>query len=247
MSEENIVLSNKQNVLIIEINRPQKKNAISSAMYQQMAEALTAAATDDSVNVVLFQGTEDCFTAGNDLADFLAIEGELDSSVPVVQFLYAVAEFPKPMIAAVAGVAVGIGSTLLLHCDLVYADSNSRFSLPFVHLGLCAEAASSLLLPMQVGYHKAAEWLLLGEQFSAQEALSAGLINQIADTDVRLLALTKASHLASLPVNAVQTTRKLLKQSSTKAVKHTLQQELTEFSRLLKSDELKKIVASFLK
>ncbi len=250
MENENLQISIDQNIMSLQFQRADKKNAITQQMYQSMADALTRAACDETVRVVLFKGSEDCFTAGNDLGDFLKMSGDLDDSKSVVQFLKVVSNFPKPMIASVSGLAVGIGTTLLLHCDLVYAAPESSFSLPFVKLGLCAEAASSLLLPMQVGYHKAAQWLLLGESFSAEEALESGVINEIIDKNVSNIkvddyAFEKAKQLAKSPPMALQATRALLKQSNKLLLKQVLESELKEFSQLLQGDEVKQIVAQF--
>ncbi len=165
------ILSNREGgILTLTFHRLDKKNAITRAMYTAMAEALEAAAADDTVRVAVIQGDPTCFTAGNDLMDFLSNPPDMTPGAepaPVVRFLDILRDFPKPLIAAVAGPAVGIGTTLLLHCDLVYAVDNAGFSLPFVNLGLCPEAGSSLLLPQIVGYQRAAEKLLFGEPFSA--------------------------------------------------------------------------------
>ena len=177
------ILSNREGgILTLTFNRLDKKNAITRAMYTTLAEALEVATADDTVRVVVIQGDPTCFTAGNDLLDFLSNPPDMTPGAepaPVVRFLDILRDFPKPLIAAVAGPAVGIGTTLLLHCDLVYAADNAAFSLPFVNLGLCPEAGSSLLLPQLVGYQRAAEKLLFGEPFSAEDALDMGLVNRV--------------------------------------------------------------------
>jgi enoyl-CoA hydratase/carnithine racemase len=155
-----ILTSVDAGVMTIMLNRVEKKNAITSAMYTAMADALKSAADDAAVRVVVFQGQETFFCAGNDIGDFLNHPPTADDS-PVYRFLKTISTFPKPLVAAVCGVAVGVGTTLLLHCDLVYAGDNAAFSLPFANLGLCPEAASSLLAPQMFGYHRAAEVLLL--------------------------------------------------------------------------------------
>ena len=165
-------------VMTITLNRVDKKNAITSAMYLAMADALHQAADDAAVRVVVFQGQETFFCAGNDIGDFLNHPPTAQDS-PVYRFLKTISTFPKPLVAAVCGVAVGVGTTLLLHCDLVYAGDNAAFSLPFANLGLCPEAASSLLAPQMFGYHRAAEVLLLGEPFKADAALAMGLVNRV--------------------------------------------------------------------
>ena len=156
-------------VMTITFNRPDKKNSITAAMYAAMADALAQAKEQDAVRVVVFQGNETIFSAGNDIADFLE-KPPSGQDAPVYRFLHGIAAFPKPIVAAVCGPAVGIGTTMLMHCDLVYAGDNAAFSLPFVNLGLCPEAASSLLVPQMLGYHRAAEALLLGEPFMAEAA-----------------------------------------------------------------------------
>jgi enoyl-CoA hydratase/carnithine racemase len=164
---DHITKAQRGPVLHLGFNRPERKNSITAAMYQTLADSLNHAASDDGVRVVLIHGSEQMFSAGNDLEDFLKNPPHGDSS-PVFQFLMAISAFPKPLVAAVAGVAVGVGVTMLMHCDLVYVADNAKLSVPFAQLGLCPEAASSYLLPMIAGYQKAAEKLLLGEPFGAQ-------------------------------------------------------------------------------
>jgi len=165
-------------VMSITLNRVDKKNSITSAMYATMADALAQAEADTAIRVVVFQGHEAVFSAGNDIGDFLNQPPATNES-PVFRFLRGIASFPKPIVAAVCGPAVGIGTTMLFHCDLVYAGDNAAFSMPFVNLGLCPEAASSLLAPQMFGYHRAAEALLLGEPFFAEAALDVGLVNRV--------------------------------------------------------------------
>ncbi|HEY4665305.1 MAG TPA: enoyl-CoA hydratase, partial [Comamonas sp.] len=181
-TNQDILVHTEDGVRTVTLNRVEKKNSITQAMYSAMAEALTSAVDDDAVRVVVLQGDATVFSAGNDIGDFLARQSNNDGlpqQSPVFQFLHALADFPKPLIAAVAGPAVGIGTTMLLHCDLVYAGDNAAFSMPFVNLGLCPEAASSLLLPRLMGYQRAAEALLLGEPFMAEAAMEAGLVNRV--------------------------------------------------------------------
>ncbi|MGI4938915.1 MAG: enoyl-CoA hydratase, partial [Janthinobacterium lividum] len=182
----------------IAFDRPDKKNAITAAMYQTMADALTAADGDDAVRVILFKGHAQIFTAGNDLEDFLAHPPRDDNS-PVVLFMQALAGLSKPVIAAVSGAAIGIGTTMLLHCDLVYAAENAKFAMPFTQLGLCPEFGSSLLLQRVAGYQRAAEKLLLGDMFVAREAMEMGLVSQVVGLDELLpLALRQAARLVAL-------------------------------------------------
>ena len=232
-------------VLQLSLNRPQKKNALSQQMYRQLTAALQQAEHDAAVKVVLLQGSSDCFSAGNDLQDFLGA-GELNSQHPTVQFLYQLAQFSKPLVAAVAGLAIGIGTTALLHCDLVYAADNARFQLPFTQLGLCPEAGSSVLLPNVIGYQRAAQYLLLGEAFGAAEALQLGLVNQVVSApELLALALQKAVKLASLPPDAVQSSKALLKRQHKTLTLETIAAELVQFQRLLNSAECQTRIAAF--
>lgn len=195
----------------IVINRPEKKNALTAAMYAGLGGAFQEAESAKAVRVTLISGTNDCFTAGNDLQDFMNAPPTDDSS-PTVRFLKTVHAAKKPIVAAVAGPAVGIGTTLLFHCDLIYADPKSRFQLPFVNLGLCPEFGSSFLLPQFIGHARAAELLLLGETFSAETALELGLINAVtAESQVIPTATEKAKQLAQRPAAALLLTKQLLK------------------------------------
>ena len=173
-----ILIHLEDGVQTLTLNRAARKNALTGAMYTQMSEALEQAATDPAVRVLVLQGDTAVFCAGNDLNDFLN-NPPVGADSPVLRFLRAIASFPKPLLAAVCGPAVGIGTTMLLHCDLVYAGDNAAFSMPFVNLGLCAEGASSLVLAQLMGHQRAAEALLLGEPFYAEAALEAGLINKV--------------------------------------------------------------------
>jgi enoyl-CoA hydratase/carnithine racemase len=167
----------------IQINRPEKKNALTADMYAFIAQAIKAADADAGVRVVLIHGAGDAFTAGNDLQDFLA-HPPRTADAPVIRFLDAVSHAEKPLVAAVSGVAVGVGTTMLLHCDLVYAAEGTKFALPFVNLGLCPEAASSFLLPAIVGYQRAAELLLLGETFDAAQAHEIGIVSAVVPAEL---------------------------------------------------------------
>lgn len=240
-----VIAVTEQGVLTLTLARPEKKNALSATMYQQLSAALTQASNDDSIRVVLLTGSDNCFCAGNDLVDFLA-GGSLNHEHPTVQFLHILSQFDKPLIAAVAGLAIGIGTTALLHCDLVYATAEARFQLPFTALGLCPEAASSLLLPRLIGYQRAAQYLLLGEAFDGEQALQMGLVNQLATADALLaLAQQKARQLAALPAQAVQQSKRLLKQPMQQQVQHVLHQELAEFEQLLHSTDCKAALNRF--
>lgn len=234
-------------VLTLTFNRLDKKNAITTAMYSRLADELEAAASDDSVRVAVIQGAVEIFTAGNDLGDFLnnpPVQQPGGETPPVMRFLDALRSFPKPVIAAVAGAAVGIGTTLLLHCDLVYAGDNAAFSLPFVNLGLCPEAGSSLLLAQIVGYPKAAEKLMLGEAFYAEEALEMGLINRILPPhEVNGYAQAQAAKLAAKPITSLRVTKALMKQSQTQ-LSAIMVDEFKHFGELLRGPAAKEAISA---
>jgi enoyl-CoA hydratase/carnithine racemase len=233
-------------VLTITFDRPAKKNAITAAMYGLLADALRRAADDPAIRVVLFAGHPAVFTAGNDLEDFLKTPPSGDES-PVFRFLHAISTAEKPLVAAVRGAAVGVGTTMLLHCDLVYAGLNARFSLPFTQLGVCPEAASSLLLPRMVGYHHAAEKLLLGEPFGADEALAIGFVNQVLDDDAVLAhAEGVAAKLAALPASSIRTTKWLMKNDDGGAIIDRMAKENQAFRDLLASPAAKEAMSAFL-
>lgn len=232
-------------VLHIEFHRTDKKNALTTEMYSSLSSILSQAKRDDSVNVVFFKGGKNCFCAGNDISDFLE-QPVLEEGTPVLKFLHEVANFDKPMVAGVSGPAVGIGTTLLLHCDLVYATNQTYFSLPFVDLGLCPEAGSSYLLPRQLGYVRAAELLLLAEPFDAKKAKELGIINEVVDAETYLnIAQQKAEKLASKPAHALRVSRQLIR-SNSGLVSKAIEREARSFSELLSSDEAKAIFKKFL-
>ncbi|MGY8523636.1 enoyl-CoA hydratase [Paracidovorax citrulli] len=238
-----------QGVLTIEFDRLDKKNAITGAMYTQMAEAFAAAAADDAVRAILIRGKPEIFTAGNDLEDFMQRpprSAEEAAQAPAFRFLHEISEAAKPVVAAVSGPAVGIGTTLLLHCDLVYAADSARFSLPFVPLGLCPEAASSLLLPRLAGYQRAAEKLLLGEPFDAAHAEQIGLVTRVVPAaELPAFALAQARKLAALPASSLRETKRLMKGAEADAVRTRMAQEGEVFGRQLQSPEAKEAFTAF--
>jgi enoyl-CoA hydratase/carnithine racemase len=240
------ILSSKANgILTIEFNRPDKKNAITGAMYQLMADALKDGEQDASVRAVIITGKPQIFTAGNDIEDFLKNPPQHKDS-PALQFMWALSHATKPVIAAVAGNAVGIGTTLLMHCDLVYAADNAKFSLPFTQLGLCPEFSSSLLLPKIAGYQRAAEKLLLGEPFLAEEAREMGLVNKVLPLDQLLpFAQAQAAKLAALPASSIRTTKRLMKGQHTAEVDAKILEELKYFGEMLAAPEAKEAFAAF--
>ncbi len=233
-------------VMTLTLNRVDKKNSFTASMYTQLADALGAAADDAAVRVVLFQGHETIFSAGNDIGDFLNKPPSTPDS-PVFRFLNAIATFPKPLLAAVCGPAVGIGTTMLLHCDLVYAGDNAMFSMPFVNLGICPEAASSLLVPRLMGYQRAAEVLLMGDPFMAEAALEVGLVNRVVPpTEANALAQQQARRLATKPLSSVVETKRLLKASITPAVLERMREEGAIFGRMLQEPAAKEAFSAFL-
>ena len=242
---DQIITEKRDGILRIEINRPDKKNALTAAMYQAMADALTAAEADAKVRVVLIHGKSDLFTAGNDLQDFLDNRPRVEDR-PAFQFLRNISRAQKPIVAAVAGAAVGIGTTMLLHCDLVYAAPNTRLQLPFVSLGLVPEAASSLLLPALVGYQRAAELLLLGEPFTAQKAKEIGLVTEVVPEDLLLeTALAQAKKLAQKPAASVRLTKQLMKRSFIAAMAQQMELEIGHYGELLGAPEAKEAFTAF--
>ena len=223
-------------VMTLTLNRVDKKNSFTAAMYAALADALTQAATDPAVRVVVFQGHETVYSAGNDIGDFLN-KPPSTPEAPVFRFLNAIATFPKPLLAAVCGPAVGIGTTMLLHCDLVYAGDNAMFSMPFVNLGICPEAASTLLVPRLMGHQRAAEVLLMGDPFMAEAALEVGLVNRVVPpTEVTALAQQQARRLATKPLSSVIETKRLLKASTTPAVLERMREEGAIFGRMHAQD-----------
>jgi enoyl-CoA hydratase/carnithine racemase len=231
----------------IEIARPEKKNAITVAMYQQLADAVNAAGADGQVRSVLIHGHPEIFTAGNDLEDFMAQRSrDLGLDAPVFRFMRAMSACEKPVVAAVNGAAVGIGTTMLLHCDLVYCADNAMFSMPFVSLGLCPEFASSLLMPLNASYHRAAEKLLLSEPISAEEAVEMRIVNRILPPgEVLPFAKRQAARFAQLPPASVRETKRLLRAGWKTAVEKSIGEESESFGRLLASPEAKEAFTAF--
>ncbi len=231
-------------VLTLRFNRPDKKNAILSAMYADAAAALKAADTDASVRVVVITGSADSFTAGNDLKDFLENPPQ-NNEAPVFQFMYGLAAFSKPVVAAINGLAVGIGTTVLLHCDFAYAVPSAKFQLPFVNLALVPEFASSLLLARFLGPRKAAELLMLGEGFDADAALEFGLINAVVPADqLEAVVKAKAALLAGKPPAALRATKALLNADRSE-VATRIALEAKVFGERLQSPELKEAIGAF--
>jgi len=229
-----ILVHTEAGVCTISFNRLARKNSITSDMYAAMADAMQAATSDATIRVVVIQGDETIFSAGNDIGDFLE-KPPSGEDAPVFRFLRNISTCPKPVIAAVNGPAVGIGTTLLFHCDLVYAGDNAAFSMPFVNLGLCPEAGSSLLAVQLMGYQRAAEALLMGEPFMVETALELGLISRVLPpSEVHAYAQSQAQKMARKPLSSLLETKRLMKAARTPAVLAQMDEEAQVFSRMLK-------------
>lgn len=240
-----ILISKAKSIFTITFNRPNKKNAITAAMYQAMADALKEAESDANARVILFRGSPEIFTAGNDLEDFMKNPPQKKNS-PVYQFMRNLSQATKPVVAAVTGPAVGIGTTLLMHCDLVYAADNAQFSMPFAKLGLCPEFSSSMLLSQIAGHQRAAEKLMLGEAFSAQEACAMGLVNKVLPpAEVFAFAQAQAAKLAALPTSSLRATKRLMKGKQLAVIKTKMEEEGLLFSKMLVSKEAKEAFMAF--
>ena len=246
-----ILTHTEAGVLTLTFNRVERKNSITGAMYDTLSDALERAAGDAAVRVVLIQGDATVFSAGNDIGDFIAAASTpADQPLPpseAMRFLHLIAAFPKPVVAAVCGPAVGIGTTMLFHCDLVYAGDNAAFSMPFVNLGLVPEAASSLLAPQMMGYHRAAEALLLGEPFLAEAALEVGLVNCVVPpTEANTVAQAQARKLAAKPLAALMETKRLMKLSQQDAVHERMDTESASFGRAMRSPAAREAFGAFM-
>ncbi len=243
-ASEHIAYSKDGAVASIRLNRPEKKNAITLAMYRAMIDALGDAAADSTIRAVgIFGG--DAFTAGNDIADFVAAAGDGNWDHAAIDFLQALLTFPKPLLAGVKGVAIGIGTTMLMHCDAVVAGRSARFGMPFVRLALVPEAGSSVLFPSIAGRMRASWLMLSGDQFGADEAKELGLVSRVTDDgDVDGAVAMMCGELAELPPNAIATTKRLLKAGLGSAVERAMNDENAAFAAALRSDEAR---AAFMK
>ena len=245
MSE--IEVTDASGLRTIRIARPEKKNALTRAMYAGMGEALREAASAPTIRAVLITGGTECFTSGNDVGDFKA-RGDQAADVPspAREFLAALRQCPKPVVAAVAGYAIGIGTTLLLHCDLVYAAENAVFRMPFVDLGVCPEGGSSLVVPQRAGHLLANELLMLGDAFKPEAALRAGIVNAVVPlADLFATAEGVARRLAAKPPVALATTKRLLRQAEEARLSAHMTEEFAQFGALLRGPEAAEAVAAF--
>lgn len=227
----------------IELNRREKKNALDADMYASLAQLVTHAQSDEQVRTVLIRGQEDLFCAGNDLKDFM--DGG-PGTAPALSLMEAVQRLDKPLVAAVGGIAIGLGTTLLFHCDVVYATPSSRFGMPFVALGVCPEFGSSILAPASAGYRLAAEMILSAEVFDVSKAREMGLINHIVEPDqLFTMARSKAERLASMPPQAVRQAKRMLKQHAFPNMSAVFKEELSQFNAMLKAPEAQQAIAQF--
>jgi len=244
MSE--ILTERTGNILRVTVNRPEKKNAMTSAMYNALADVFNEAAKDDDVSVVIWDAAGDSFSAGNDIEDFLKNPPGPGES-PQARLGEALLNLDKPVIAAVKGVAIGGGTTLLTHCDFVYSGESSKFKLPFVDLGLVPEFGSSWSLPARSGYIRAAELFLLAQPFSAEVAVEVGLVTRVVpDTELSATVTQTAEKLAAKPIGALRATKTLLKRSSREQIDQAIQAEVEEFSSRVRSAEVREVFTAFM-
>ena len=246
----NIKYLTRDNLAEIIINRPEKKNSLTSEMYGDLKECFDRASDDSKIRLVILKGQGEVFTAGNDINDFVSIPEGVDCrETNVIKFIQTVSDFPKPIIANVNGLAIGIGVTILMHCDFVYSIKDTKFLLPFVNLGLCPEAASSILIPLNSNMLIAKEKLLLGEPFGSAEALNMGIVSKIYDTEKEMVEITSetATKICNLPSSSISFTKKLINQTFKEMIKNRILMEGQKLFELLHSDEAKAAFSKFLK
>ncbi|MCB9758676.1 MAG: enoyl-CoA hydratase/isomerase family protein [Alphaproteobacteria bacterium] len=245
MSDSNVRVDRRGAILEVRLSRPERKNALSLAMYTAICDALDSAAAEPEVRVVLITADGDAFCAGNDLQDFVQNPPTGPDS-PVVRFLSTLPGFEKPIVAAVGGAAVGVGTTMLLHCDLVYASERAVFRMPFVNLALVPEAGSSFILPRMAGHARVGEALLLGERFDADLALALGILTRKVEHErLREVAMEKAEAMAALPPSAVRQTKALMRQGTHAAVEAAMRAEGAQFMARLGSEEFAEAASAF--
>ncbi|WP_417696101.1 enoyl-CoA hydratase-related protein [Pseudomonas sp.] len=244
---DTLLLERERGLLTLRLNRPEKKNALTRAMYSQLAQALAMADADPQISAVLICGSDDCFTAGNDIVDFLE-QPPADLDNPVFEFMLSLLDCRKPVIAAVAGPAVGIGTTLLLHCDLVYVSRDARLRTPFVSLGLCPEFGSSLILPRLLGQARAAQLLLLGEGLSGEQAAAWGIATEALDSGEAALAKARdvALRFESLPAEAVRISKQLMRAPDREQLRAVIEEEGRLFTQRLRSPEALEALSGFI-
>lgn len=241
-----ILVEQQDRICTLRINRADKKNALTSAMYTTLADALEEIASDPKIRVTIIAGTEGVFSSGNDVLDFLQLPPMDVAEAPVARFMHNLAQHPKPVVAAVSGPAVGIGTTLLLHCDLIYADDTAMFQMPFVNIGICPEFASTYLMPRLMGHPRAAELLMLGGPFDAARAREYGLVNTVTATgEAENQARAAAVVLAAKPPAAMRTTKALLKQWTAAHTMDAIDTEARHFLPMLRQPEALEALTAF--
>jgi len=247
MSSEHIDVTVENKIMTVRIQRPEKKNALTVAMYGAIKDAVEEAGTRDDVHVVLIRGTDDCFTAGNDLGDFQRRSGDSSSGEGSgLSVIRALMELDKPVIAAINGLAIGIGVTMLAHCDFVYVGESARLRAPFVDLGLCPEAGSSLLLPLLIGPRRAADMLLAADTLTGAEAAACGLASAVyPDAELYQRAQERAKLLAAKPPVAMRESKRLMQRVNKDQVSHAITVEGEKFAELLRAPEAQNIIAAF--
>jgi enoyl-CoA hydratase/carnithine racemase len=241
-----IISEHSGSILDIQLNRPAKKNAMTSSMYVILADALNKAAEDEQIRVVLWHGAGDSFSAGNDIEDFLKNPPGPGES-PQARLMKALIAFDKPLVAAVRGAAIGGGTTMLTHCDFVYAGESAKFQVPFANLGLVPEFGSSYSLPSRFGHIRAAELLLLGLPFDARRAADLGLVTRVVpDPELLAMASETARKLAEKPILALRACKRLMKQSSREQIELAIRAENEEFASRVRSAEAKEAFSAFM-
>lgn len=243
---DDIVIERSEGILRLQLNRPTKKNAMTSRMYVTLADQFNAAAKDERTRVVLWHGAGDSFCAGNDVEDFLKTPpGPGDS--PQARLMHALVDFDKPLVAAVQGAAIGGGTTMLTHCDFVYAGESATFQMPFINLALVPEFGSSCAIPARIGHIRAAELILLGLPFDARRAADLGLVTQVVpDQNLLATATETARKLALKPAGALRASKRLMKQPFREQIKTAMKAENEEFSARVRSEDAKEALAAFL-
>jgi enoyl-CoA hydratase/carnithine racemase len=243
---DEILTERSSGILRVKLNRPTKKNAMTSAMYVALADVFNEAARDDRTQVVLWHGAGDSFCAGNDIQDFLRNPPAAGES-PQARLMNAFVDFDKPLVAAVQGAAIGGGTTMLTHCDFVYAGESARFQMPFIHLALVPEFGSSWSVPARIGHLRAAELILLGVRFDAKRAAELGLVTRVVpDGDLLATAAETARKLTAMPVGALQAGKRLMKRPFREQIKAAMKAENEEFSAQVRSNDAKEALAAFL-
>ena len=243
---DDVVTERAGSILRIQLNRPKRKNTMTAAMYVALADILRNAARDEFTRVVLWHGAGDSFCAGNDIEDFLKNPPGPGES-PQAQLMNALIDFDKPLIAAVQGAAIGGGTTMLLHCDFVYAGESAKFQMPFINLALVPEFGSSSIIPARIGHLRAAELILLGSPYDARRAAELGLVTQVVpDQDLLSIATATAQKLAAKPAGALQASKRLMKQPFIEQIKAAMKAENEEFSAQVRSADAKEALTAFL-